>query len=149
MSAASDFKLPSNNRSQWINKKNKTIYLDAYNANPSSMKSSLESFAQNISEKGIDLDNVTFILGDMNELGDQSEKMHADISKQLLDLGAVNVVFVGNYAKYYANAFTSSCEVYTDKEDLIKNWPTILDNSEYLFIKASRSLQLESLIDIT
>jgi len=149
LEAATSFRLPNNNRSQWILKNNKNIYLDAYNANPSSMKSSLESFVQNVQENDVDLNEVTFILGDMNELGNLAEEMHGEIAKKLMNYGATNVVFVGRYAKYYESAFSANCDVFLEKEDLIQKWPSILDKSQYFFIKASRSLQLESLIDIT
>ena len=64
--------IPSNNRSQIIEKNNKLIVLDAYNANPTSMISAINSL---IEKKG----NKSVILGDMFELGEQSEKEHYDL----------------------------------------------------------------------
>ena len=54
---------PKNNRSQVIKKENNTIYLDAYNANPSSMEASLKNFA------AMPFDHKIAIIGDMFEMG--------------------------------------------------------------------------------
>jgi UDP-N-acetylmuramoyl-tripeptide--D-alanyl-D-alanine ligase len=57
---------PSNSRSQLIEKDSNKIILDAYNANPSSMKLAIENFARKNSE------NKILMLGAMAELGKQS-----------------------------------------------------------------------------
>ncbi len=149
ISAANNFELPKNNRSQWITRNNKTIYLDAYNANPSSMKSSLDSYSQYLKENSIVPEKVYFIIGDMNELGDLAKEMHQDITKKLISIGAKNIAFVGKYSSYYGKGHENEYDIFESKEELLKNWPKILNKAEYFFIKASRSLQLESLIDIT
>ena len=64
---------PENNRSQIKHTSNNTLILDCYNANPSSMRSALESFAM------IEHPNKIYIIGDMLELGAQSAKEHEDI----------------------------------------------------------------------
>lgn len=66
--------IPSNNRSQVIEKAGNTIWIDAYNANPSSMKSAIENFAE------IEGTGKTLILGDMFELGDDSLKEHQSLA---------------------------------------------------------------------
>ena len=68
----------TNNRSQKIKIKNTSIILDAYNANPTSMKHALKPF-----EKIGTLKNMV-ILGDMMELGQESEKEHQNILRLLL-----------------------------------------------------------------
>ena len=65
--------LPSNNRSQLKQTENNVLFLDAYNANPTSMKVAVENFA-NMSRK-----NKVLILGDMLELGEDAEKEHASL----------------------------------------------------------------------
>ena len=78
---------PSNNRSEIVKGKN-TIILDAYNANPSSMKAALENFIQmNATDK-------FFILGDMKELGQDSEKEHQAII-ELLEKNNLKGILVG------------------------------------------------------
>lgn len=148
INAAIKFKMPSLNRSEWITKKEKSFFLDAYNANPTSMISALNSFVVNIKKMNISMKDTHFILGDMNELGDFAEAEHKKIGTSLKELGAVSVTFVGNYAHYYKDSFTDGI-VYKDKSSLVDAWPEIVKSHKAFFIKASRSLQLESLIDIT
>ncbi|MBI2730408.1 MAG: UDP-N-acetylmuramoyl-tripeptide--D-alanyl-D-alanine ligase, partial [Sphingobacteriales bacterium] len=64
---------PSNSRSQLIEKGTNKIILDAYNANPSSMKVAIENFAK------IHADKKVLLIGAMAELGDDSIKEHEDI----------------------------------------------------------------------
>jgi UDP-N-acetylmuramoyl-tripeptide--D-alanyl-D-alanine ligase len=146
--AANEFKMPSLNRSEWIEKSGKTFFLDAYNANPTSMAASLTSFVENLKRRGLEISKTHFILGDMNELGDFAKEEHNKIGLYLKELGASSVTFVGNYAHFYQQTFTSS-NCFKDKSELIDAWPVLLSKHEAFFIKASRSLQLESLIDIT
>ncbi|ATH06438.1 hypothetical protein BIY24_00325 [Halobacteriovorax marinus] len=148
ISAASEYRIPSLNRSEWIQRNGKQIFLDAYNANPTSMESSLNSFIENMKKKGIPLDDVLFVLGDMNELGDYAKDEHERIARELDGLGAKNVIFVGNYSKYYMQGLPSGI-MFEKKEDLVSRWSELSKECSALFIKASRSLQLESLIDIT
>lgn len=141
----SQIKLPNNKRSQWEKRDNKLIFLDAYNANPSSMKASILSF---INDSRIEIDNAVFICGDMNELGPEAKNFHQAIGKILKEQKAMNVHFVGRYSKYYAEGYGSGAKCYETKEELVKNYKIITNNSKFIFIKASRSLQLESLLDI-
>ncbi|MFZ5552736.1 MAG: UDP-N-acetylmuramoyl-tripeptide--D-alanyl-D-alanine ligase, partial [Bacteroidota bacterium] len=71
---------PDNNRSQVVKKGSNTLIMDAYNANPSSMKAAIENFA------GMEAKNKFFILGDMRELGQMSEDEHkkmVELTQQL------------------------------------------------------------------
>lgn len=65
--------VPTNNRSQLKKTQSNTIIMDCYNANPTSVRSALESFAL------IDNEQKLFILGDMLELGDESIKEHQQV----------------------------------------------------------------------
>ena len=71
--------LPSNNRSQVVSTASNTIILDAYNANPNSMKAALQNFNQMKANKKV------AILGDMFELGEESEDEHNKIGQLLID----------------------------------------------------------------
>ena len=70
--------LPNNSRSQWMKTDNNRILLDAYNANPTSMQAAIQNFSQLP-----DL-NKCLILGDMFELGDESDKEHQQIIEQII-----------------------------------------------------------------
>ncbi len=138
--------LPANKRSQWINIDKKRIFLDAYNANPSSMRNAIESICL---REDLDFSKSLFVCGDMNELGANTENYHQEIGQLLRSFGVVNVVFVGRYAGYYQSGFGGNALIYQDKKNLENDWKNLTENVEFIFLKASRSLQLESLIDIT
>lgn len=130
--------VPQNNRSQVIIKGNKKIILDAYNANPSSMKVALENFAQ------LDEDNQLIILGDMFELGDESAKEHQSIVDLARDLNFKNQFFIGlNFYQASTNQLKfkgfEDLKNYT-KENLIQN--------KSILIKGSRGMQLERVLDL-
>ncbi|MCU0432270.1 MAG: UDP-N-acetylmuramoyl-tripeptide--D-alanyl-D-alanine ligase [Bacteroidia bacterium] len=83
---------PDNNRSQWVQRGNVQLLLDAYNANPSSMKAALENFAT------LKASAKTIVIGDMFELGDSSVEAH----QQIVDLLAqqmpdATVLLVGEH----------------------------------------------------
>ncbi len=143
-SAASTYEQPSMNRSQWIG----NIFLDAYNANPSSMRVSLDSFVTIMKKKGVSLDECYFVLGDMNELGDHAPVMHKEIAEHVKALGIKNVSFIGRYREFYLQGYSQPVSHYLTKEEFYNEWREIRKNYKYVFIKASRSLKLETLIDI-
>ena len=148
LAAANTYTIPALNRSEWIKRDDQLIFLDAYNANPTSMEAALTSFVENISKRGIPVDETLFVLGDMNELGEYAEEEHKRIAKILKSFGNPKVVFVGNYAEFYHSGYSSG-QIFLEKELLENQWPTLSKSCPAIFIKASRSLQLESLIDIT
>lgn len=93
--------VPSNNRSQIVDTGNNTVIRDAYNANPTSMQKAISSFAAVISDKKM------VILGDMLELGSESEAGHAAVIRQLRNLGPLTVVLVGPRFRKASGDFTS------------------------------------------
>lgn len=130
---------PKNNRSQIIQKGTRTIYLDAYNANPSSMELSLRNFAANKFE------NAIAILGDMFELGDYSDAEHRQMAETAASLGLKEVWLVGKeFAKYAssvnARSFLSADEV---KEHIRAN--DFSGNT--FFLKGSRGMKLETILE--
>ena len=80
---------PSNSRSQLINWNNNQIILDAYNANPSSMKLAIENFAH------LHADNKFLLLGGMAELGKESIKEHQSIVDLIKQYKWNDVALVG------------------------------------------------------
>ena len=130
--------VPKNNRSQIIETKNNKIILDAYNANPSSMKVALENFA------AINAETKVVILGDMFELGDESLQEHQAIVDLAISLNFETTFFVGenfNQIKTDAHQF----KTYELLEDYIKKNP--LENQSIL-IKGSRGMRLERVLNI-
>jgi len=134
--AAVENYFPSNMRSQIQKKEDKTLVLDTYNANPSSMMVSLENF------KAFD-GSKTVIIGDMLELGEESHKEHEAIINFAKSCNFDGLITVGpKFKSVYSskNAFENTAELIERlKLDSIKT-----DN---ILLKASRGIALEKVID--
>ncbi|WP_299225140.1 UDP-N-acetylmuramoyl-tripeptide--D-alanyl-D-alanine ligase [uncultured Psychroserpens sp.] len=133
--------IPSNNRSQIIEKKSNKIILDAYNANPTSMKAALDNFS-NLSEK-----NKIAILGDMFELGDDTDKEHQYISDYASQLDIDKIYLVGeHFSRTELNSKKiNSFKLFKDlKTELTKQ--SIIDS--LLLIKGSRGMALERTLEV-
>lgn len=127
---------PSNSRSQLIERDGNRIILDAYNANPSSMKAAIENFDK------ISSDDKVLILGGMAELGAESINEHLEIIKLIEKYKWKEVILVGGdflKIKTPFKTFDSS----TDAGLWLKRQK--LENS-YLLIKGSRSMQMERVL---
>jgi len=132
--------IPSNNRSQIIKKNNKLIILDAYNANPTSMISAINSF---IKKQG----NKSVILGDMFELGNQSEKEHHDLIDFCVKNNFENIFLIGNEFFKQKDKFEIPF-FYKTKDELNKHIKKFPITSKYILIKGSRVMRMENLINI-
>lgn len=148
LKAASEFR-PTKNRSEWIQFEGRSVYLDAYNANPSSMKAALEGFKESIIEQGFKLTDSCVVLGDMNELGDNAPMYHEDVARYVQSLGFPHVYFVGRYADFYRKGFAEGNKRSSSAEFKSEYRSECIKKFSIHFIKGSRSLQLESLFDIT
>lgn len=94
ISAALEEYAPSNNRSQLTITKDNKLVVDAYNANPTSMKAALDNF------RLIPADHKMCILGQMGELGDVSDEEHQKVIEQIGEGGFEQVWLVGeNFTK--------------------------------------------------
>ncbi|WP_345989760.1 UDP-N-acetylmuramoyl-tripeptide--D-alanyl-D-alanine ligase [Chryseobacterium sp. Chry.R1] len=127
---------PTNMRSQIVKKEGRTLVLDTYNANPSSMTASLNNFVTFEGAKAI-------IIGDMLELGNESELEHQIILKQALDLGFDQIITVGRNFKQI-NQSTLSFE---NTQELIEYLKLNKIQSENILLKASRGISLEKALD--
>jgi len=128
--------IPENNRSQLITKGTNQIILDAYNANPSSMAVAIENFVQ------LDNLNKIMILGDMFELGKESQQEHKVIVNLVLNEKDVVCYFIGK--EFYNHRIDKNkfhfYETFDAFSDYLKN--TKIENSSIL-IKGSRGMALE------
>ena len=128
--------LPNMNRSQLLKTEKNTIILDAYNANPNSMKAAVENFARFNANKKL------LLLGDMFELGEYSEEEHQKLIYLLKENKFENVVLVGDafykisepgYKKFKT---TAECLDYLKKLNVTGN---------VVLIKGSRGMKMELL----
>jgi len=128
--------IPQNNRSQLtITERNKLV-VDAYNANPTSMRAAILNFAQmNVNAK-------TLILGDMLELGEQSSEEHQHVVDLLQQNDFKNVLLVGPEFKNTQNDYLCFENV-TELQAYIEEYP-IANN--YVLIKGSRGIKLEKIL---
>jgi len=131
--------VPKNNRSEILKKGSNTIILDAYNANPSSMEAALKSFAK------AEGDQKVVILGDMFELGEDSEKEHQAIADLAISLGFDQTYFVG---EHFAQVQTSGQQFQTfeDFAEFLKTNTPLIDAS--ILIKGSRGMKLERTLEL-
>lgn len=129
------------NRSQILEKNGNTIYLDAYNANPTSMKAALESFAQLKTDK-----KKLLILGDMFELGEASFNEHHEILSILNNLNLTNACLVGKHFYEHKKNF-SQFQFFENRESLIKSRKIEALQNFAILIKGSRGVALEKLLD--
>ena len=127
---------PSNSRSQLIEKDSNKIILDAYNANPSSMKLAIENFAKKNSE------NKILMLGAMAELGKQSLQEHQGIIDLIKKYSWKEVVLVGGDFLKLSHPFVSF-----ENSLLAKEWFSKQQfQNSYILVKGSRSMQMEKIL---
>ena len=133
--------IPTNNRSQIIKKGSNKIILDAYNANPNSMKVALENLSQLTDKKKM------AILGDMFEIGKDSLTEHTNIVEIAQNIQLNSLVFIGNnFSKVLTNH--SKTEQFKNFEDFKKNFKLNEINNTTILIKASRGMALERILDL-
>lgn len=129
---------PSNNRSQFVDTGNNHVVMDAYNANPTSMKAALENFAAMASDRP-----KLAILGGMKELGDVSHAEHATIIALVERLG-LEAVFVGpEFMALNSDAST----VFPDVIAARAAFEQSPRHGALILVKGSRGTTLESLVD--
>ena len=135
---------PINKRSQVINKKNNKILLDAYNANPSSMIASINSFLKNNPKNSI------AVLGDMLELGFYEKEGHVKIIKLLESSPFEEIFFVGKlFFKFSkeSNSFKKTIHFFKEKIEAYSYLKKRKFENKNILIKGSRKLQLEDTIN--
>ena len=128
--------LPTNMRSQVVDKNGKTLVLDTYNANPSSMIESLKNFSSFDGMK-------TIIIGDMLELGEESEKEHQSILDFANSLNLDEIITVG---KEFKNVNQDSKSFQNSKE-LSEYLKMNKIQSKNILLKASRGIALEQILE--
>ncbi len=137
MIAAIENYSPSNSRSQMVEKDSNHIILDAYNANPSSMKAAIENFAK------LHAPNKVLVLGGMMELGQESLEEHQNIVALIQSHPWNQVVLVGGDFGKIKQPFT-----YLPDSATAKEWfRTQQFKNAHILIKGSRSMQMEKILE--
>jgi UDP-N-acetylmuramoyl-tripeptide--D-alanyl-D-alanine ligase len=128
---------PSNSRSQLVERGSNKIVLDAYNANPSSLRLAIENFAKMKSA------NKILVLGAMAELGMESLKEHMEIVSLIGKHSWKAVALVGgDFLKvdHLYNSFENATQA--------SGWIREQDfKDSYFLVKGSRSMQMEKVLE--
>jgi UDP-N-acetylmuramoyl-tripeptide--D-alanyl-D-alanine ligase len=132
----------TNNRSQFAKIAGNTYYLDAYNANPTSMNAAVDTFIEG------EFSNKLMILGDMLELGSISYEEHLNIIEKALN-NQLETIFVGNHFfslsdKYKENEFLHFFKIY---EEVIKWFVENNPKNRNILVKGSRGIKLEKIVE--
>ena len=131
--------IPSNNRSQLLQKNSNTFIMDAYNANPTSMMEALKNFASVPAAKKI------AVLGDMLELGEASLQEHLEVVNFLKTQNFQQIILVGNEFSNVKNEM--NCLHFNDTA-AAKKW---FQNEHFtcttFLFKGSRGIGLEKILD--
>ncbi len=130
---------PANNRSQYLKTERNQLLLDAYNANPTSMRAALQSFTKT------DAPRKAVILGDMWELGESSGEEHQKIVDLVESMGFSMVLLSGeNFSKCKC---PKSFFVFANNSQLSKYLEEIKPSGYLFLIKGSRGMKLENAMD--
>ena len=131
---------PSNLRSQLIRTPKNIIILDAYNANPSSMKVAVQNFCEMPGE------HKTVILGEMLELGTENSSAHRELVEQTLNGGFEQIFLIGNNFEHCYD----KCNFITwfkDTDALLLYLQQHPLAETFIFIKGSRGNRLERIVE--
>jgi UDP-N-acetylmuramoyl-tripeptide--D-alanyl-D-alanine ligase len=136
---------PTNNRSQRTVTDRNTLIVDCYNANPSSMRASLESFLSERSE----LPRVC-ILGDMLELGEWSAEEHRSIVELIAAADFERIWLVGKHFTEAATTIANNPRVscFASREQVAERLETDPIEGALVLVKGSHSIGLEKLIPL-
>jgi UDP-N-acetylmuramoyl-tripeptide--D-alanyl-D-alanine ligase len=130
--------IPSNNRSQLMQTERNTVVVDAYNANPTSMHAALDNFSL------IQADKKMVILGQMGELGEESDKEHRLLVDRLQSAGYDDVWLVGDNFKDIDCPFRKFHDTEEVKAAIKEHCP----EGFYILIKGSNSNKLFQLPEL-
>lgn len=142
--ALSGYRSDSRMRMEIVTKKRIIIINDAYNSNPDSVKIGLETLKKyNI--KG----NKHIVLADMLELGKQSRKEHLETGSLVRNMNFENLYTYGEKAKYIFKGAkgVKNNFYFEEKKDLIDFLKCILKPDDMLYVKGSRGMKMEEVIE--
>lgn len=136
--------VPLAGRSHLIETKKFTIIDDCYNANPASMKASLDVLAKAGAQ-------TAAILGDMGELGTDWKKLHREVGEYAAGLGIQTLVCIGEMsAKIAEGAQSSGAENvshYASKEAFFADLNQILKSGDAILVKASHMMGFSEIVE--
>ncbi|MCB0696045.1 MAG: UDP-N-acetylmuramoyl-tripeptide--D-alanyl-D-alanine ligase [Chitinophagaceae bacterium] len=124
---------PDNSRSQWMQMGSNQLILDAYNANPTSMRAAIINFAK------ADLPNKMLWLGGMKEMGNTEEQEHKDLVALIQEYNWSDVILVGKEFNGITSGYTHFNTSAEAKEHIATHKP----EHASILVKGSRSSKME------
>lgn len=126
--------VPHNNRGEWRTVRGYRVFMDAYNANPSSMEASLRNAAPRLEPH-----DTVYVAGDLLELGEYAAEAHQKMVDVMRALGITRAVLVGPLFAATVHPYTS---VQTT-EELVQEWRSNPPKCRSIWVKGSRGMALE------
>jgi UDP-N-acetylmuramoyl-tripeptide--D-alanyl-D-alanine ligase len=124
-----------------------TVIDDSYNASPASVAACI----QNLSAWSTSAHRI-LVLGDMLELGDESEAMHRDVGRLIAQSSIAHTLVFGSHADTVASSARQSglpqnrVSVFRDMETLKLVLDCLLRNGDIVWIKGSRGVAMEHVV---
>jgi UDP-N-acetylmuramoyl-tripeptide--D-alanyl-D-alanine ligase len=112
---------------------------DSYNANPASLYAGLQVLAARPGRRWL-------VLGDMAELGVESDKLHREIGQACADLGVERVFAIGPHAETVVHAFGADGEAHQRVDALVERIAALLAPDVTCLVKGSRSSHMERVV---
>ena len=137
--------VPDNNRSQRIGTSRNTLVADCYNANPVSMKASLEVLQDGANRR-------VAILGDMGELGENEKALHAEVGAFAAGLNIDAIYCAGPLSEAISDeakktATPKDIRHFATRAELMEALPTLLHDGDTILVKASHFMQFTQIVD--
>ncbi len=134
--------VPTNNRSQILEKKGHRFWMDAYNANPSSMEAAIRNICKQESPQ-----DLVLVLGDMLELGSEEVKYHIELGKFIQQFTPALTIGIGPLMQHTAGALKSPSKWYASTQDAKTHFWEDISGKPVVFLKGSRGMKLETLLE--
>lgn len=133
--------VPDNSRSQLVRTAHNTLIVDAYNANPSSMRAAIDNFA------AFGSGPRTALLGDMGELGAESFAEHTEIVRRLKALG-MDAYLVGGEFRRANEAEGGDFPCFASSEELASYLGEHPLRDMSVLVKGSHSMAMEKVLKV-
>jgi UDP-N-acetylmuramoyl-tripeptide--D-alanyl-D-alanine ligase len=146
LSACGELK-PYKFRSQIIENNDQFVFFDAYNANPTSMSLALSAYTNLNKVRHVSLEQSLFVIGQMNELGEGGEAMHRDLALKLNNIGAKHIILIGPKTKLMIDHLDGDTNYFENCENCKIFWATHRRQYKSIFMKGSRTVYLERLLE--
>jgi UDP-N-acetylmuramoyl-tripeptide--D-alanyl-D-alanine ligase len=117
---------------------------DSYNANPRSLDAAMQVLVEQRADSSVD---SWLVLGDMAELGADTESLHRQVGQRARELGVRHLLATGEASRHAVEAFGPGAEYYTEKAQLIERLSAGLTSNSIALIKGSRMMAMEQVVN--